>query len=426
MAVNTEKKWRSMVLYSVFVRNYSPEGTFEALRKDLGRIKELGTDIVWLLPIHPIGKKARKGSLGSPYAISDYRGINPEYGSLEDFKRLVEDIHAHGMKCIIDVVYNHTSPDSWLAENHPEWFFRKADGSFGNRIADWHDVIDLDYSQRGLWDYQIDTLKMWSGIVDGFRCDVAPLVPLEFWLEARKRVAEVNPDCFWLAESVEPFFTTANRARGICSLSDSEIFQAFDASYEYDIFYRYRQYLKGQISLADYVWSVNQQEAIYPENYVKLRCLENHDNSRAAFVIRDRASLISWTAFVYFQKGMTMIYNGQERCLPHLPGLFDKDTVCWQNGEDISGLMKRLYEIKKDPVFTDSSYTVEALGEDTLIARHVKGDKCMLGIFPLKGTGRLMDIDIPNGIYENLIDGSSVEVHMGMLHTESKPIIIEV
>ena len=108
MAINTEKKWRNMVLYSVFVRNYSPEGTFEAVRRDLDRIKELGTDIVWLLPIHPIGKKQRKGSLGSPYAISDYRGINPEYGSLEDFKNLVEDIHAPGMKCIIDVVYNHT------------------------------------------------------------------------------------------------------------------------------------------------------------------------------------------------------------------------------------------------------------------------------------------------------------------------------
>ena len=425
MAINTEKKWRNQVIYSVFVRNYSPEGTFEALRKDLGRIKELGTDIVWLLPIHPIGKEQRKGSLGSPYAISDYRAVNPEYGSMEDFKRLVEDIHAYGRKCIIDVVYNHTSPDSWLRQNHPEWFFRKADGSFGNRIADWYDVIDLDYTQRGLWDYQIESLKMWAQIVDGFRCDVAPLVPLEFWLEARARVAEVNPNCFWLAESVEPFFTTANRARGIGSLSDSEIFQAFDASYEYDVFYRFRQLLKGQISLSDYAWSINQQEAIYPENYVKLRCLENHDNSRAAFVIGDRASLISWTAFLYFQKGMTLTYNGQENCLRHLPGLFDRDTVQWGEGEDISALMRRLYRIKQHPIFANSSYELKALGEDTLIARHTMGDKSMLGIFPIKGTGRLMDIDIENGVYENLIDGSKVEVHMGMLRTEAKPIIIE-
>ena len=119
MAVNTSKFYRNQVMYSIFVRNYSEEGNFSGVRKDLDRIKALGTDIVWLLPIHPIGKKERKGELGSPYAISDYRKINPEYGTIDDLKQLVTDIHARGMKCIIDVVYNHTSPDSWLAQNHP-------------------------------------------------------------------------------------------------------------------------------------------------------------------------------------------------------------------------------------------------------------------------------------------------------------------
>ena len=133
MAVNASKLYRNQVMYSVFVRNYSEEGTFNGVRKDLDRIKALGTDIVWLLPIHPIGKKAPKGTLGSPYAISDYRKINPEYGTMDDLKQLVADIHARGMKCIIDVVYNHTSPDSWLAKNHPEWFYHEPDGSFANK-----------------------------------------------------------------------------------------------------------------------------------------------------------------------------------------------------------------------------------------------------------------------------------------------------
>ena len=190
-------------MYSIFVRNYSEEGDFSGVRKDLDRIKALGTDIVWLLPIHPIGKKERKGELGSPYAISDYRKINPEYGTIDDLKQLVTDIHARGMKCIIDVVYNHTSPDSWLAKNHPEWFYHKPDGCFGNKVGEWLDVIDLDYNNRDLWDYQIETLKMWAGIVDGFRCDVAPLIPLEFWLKAREEVAKVNPDCFWLSAHAE-------------------------------------------------------------------------------------------------------------------------------------------------------------------------------------------------------------------------------
>ena len=178
MAFETSTGLRNQVMYSVFVRQYSREGTFAKVEEDLDRIRALGVDVIWFLPIHPIGKKCRKGSLGSPYAIADYRAVNPEFGTLEDFRRLVAAIHARGMKCIIDVVYNHTSPDSWLAQNHPEWFYHKPDGSFGNRIGDWSDIIDLDYGNRALWAYQIETLKFWAGIVDGFRCDVAPLVPL--------------------------------------------------------------------------------------------------------------------------------------------------------------------------------------------------------------------------------------------------------
>ncbi|MDR0474870.1 MAG: hypothetical protein LBH43_14495 [Treponema sp.] len=225
MAKNTETDLRNMVVYSVYVRNYSKEGTFKVLESDLDRIKTLETDIIWLLPIHPIGKKNRNGSLGSPYAIQDYRKINPEYGTYEDFVSLVNKIHERGMKCIIDVVYNHTSPDSWLAENHPEWFFRKADGSFGNKAGAWLDVIDLDYNQTALWDYQIETLKFWAKTVDGFRCDVASFIPLNFWLQARKEAASVNPNCLWLSESVDPFFLSYARSLGLTCLSDSEIFR---------------------------------------------------------------------------------------------------------------------------------------------------------------------------------------------------------
>lgn len=327
MAVDTSKTLRQQVMYSVFVRNHTKSGTFYELEKDLDRIKGLGVDIVWLLPIHPIGMVNRKGSKGSPYAIRDYRAVNPEYGSMEDFCHLVDEIHKRDMKCIIDVVYNHTSPDSVLAQEHPEWFYRKPDGSFGNKVGEWPDVIDLDYTNRDLWDYQIETLKQWSAIVDGFRCDVAPLVPLGFWLKARQEVAQVRSDCIWLSESVEPVFTLDNRARGMVSLSDSEIFQAFDISYEYDIYSWFTGYLLGKNTLAQYAQKINEQEYIYPDNYVKLRFLENHDNPRAHFLISDERALRSWLAFIYFQKGMTLLYAGQEHGIPYLPGLFEKDTI---------------------------------------------------------------------------------------------------
>ena len=243
MADQTKKELRNKLMYQVFVRNYTEEGTFDGVRRDLDRIRDLGVDIVYLLPIHPIGEKCRKGSLGSPYAISDYRAVNPEYGTLEDFKALADAVHEKGMKIIIDVVYNHTSPDSVLSVEHPEWFYRKEDGSFGNHVGDWSDIIDLDYTREGLAEYQIETLKYWAGMVDGFRCDVAPFLPLAFWEKARKEVAEVNPDCLWLSESVEPAFIREMRDVGLNVLSDGEVFRAFDVCYDYDVFEYFTGYL---------------------------------------------------------------------------------------------------------------------------------------------------------------------------------------
>lgn len=426
MAKNTPKSYRNQVMYSVFVRNYSEEGTFEAVRRDLDRIKALGVDIIWLMPIHPIGEKSRKGTLGSPYAIKDYRAVNPEFGTLEDFKHLVEDIHNHGMKCIIDVVYNHTSPDSWLSQNHPEWFFHKADGSFGNRVGDWTDIIDLDYSQPGLWEYQIETLKMWAEIVDGFRCDVAPLVPLEFWLKAREEVEKVHPGCFWLSESIEHGFIRFIRSQGMTALSDSEIYQAFDAAYDYDVTEDFTGCLTGKYSLSQYARAVTLQDTVYPDNYLKLRFLENHDRPRAHQLIADEKQLRSWTAFLYFQKGMPLIYNGQEVGAAHLPSLFDKDTVCWDTGMDLTPLMQKLYAIRQDPIFTDSSYTVTALPRDVLLAVHQKGTRKCIGIFPVAGQPSLIPVEVPDGSYTDLLTGKTAEVHFGMISCGDAPIIFKV
>lgn len=425
MAKSTGKAYRNQVMYSVFVRNHSQEGTFEGVRRDLKRIRDLGTDIVWLMPIHPVGEKCRKGTLGSPYAIRDYRAVNPEFGTLEDFKRLVDDIHALGMKCIIDVVYNHTSPDSWLARNHPEWFFHKPDGSFGNRIGDWWDVIDLDYGQPGLWEYQIETLKYWASMVDGFRCDVAPLVPLEFWLRAREEVERVRPGCFWLAESVEPSFVQNGRAEGLGVLSDAEIFQAFDASYDYDIFPVFQAYLQGEVPLARYAEAINRQEVIYPDNFVKLRFLENHDRARAAFVIPDGIARLNWTALLYFQKGMTLLYGGQEAECVHRPGLFDKDDVDWSGKGDITGLLQGLAALKRNPILTDSRYEVKALPHDILYAEHRAGGRRLAGVFSLRGKSSLVRVDAPDGWYTNLVDQGKVEVYEGSLSCGGAPVIFE-
>ena len=424
MAENTERTWRNQVIYSIFVRNHTTEGTFEGVRRDLPRIRGLGVDVIWLLPIHPIGEKARKGVLGSPYAIRDYRAVNPEYGTLDDFRRLVDEAHRLGMRCVIDVVYNHTSPDSVLAAEHPEWFYHKEDGSFGNRVGDWSDIIDLDYTDRGLWAYQIETLKYWASMVDGFRCDVAPLVPLGFWREARAAVESVRPGCLWLAETVDPDFISALRAEGFGCLSDCQTYEAFDICYDYDIYPVFRDYLDGAVPLARYAEAVNRQEVTYPANYSKLRFLENHDQARAAFLVPDGPSLLNWTAFSFFQKGTGFIYAGQEAGCAHLPNLFYKDPVDW-TGPDRSEQFRRLCALKKHPLMADSAYTVQALPGDVLYAVHRKGGRRLAGVFSVRGGKALVRVDVPDGWYENLFDGGRVEVKDARVSCRGVPVIIE-
>ena len=426
MADNTPKKLRNQMMYQVFVRNFSEEGTFKKVEEELDRIKALGTDIVWLMPIHPIGKAQRKGTLGSPYAISDYRAVNPEFGTLDDFISFTNAVHDRGMKCIIDVVYNHTSPDSVLSKEHPEWFFHKSDGSFGNRVGDWSDIIDLDYSNKELWRYQIDSLKYWAQWVDGFRCDVAPLIPIAFWEQARAEVEQVREGAVWLSESVEPNFIMYLRSQGMTAHSDCEIYRAFDLSYDYDCYEEFKAYLYGKGSLKDYVGALSRQEYIYPDNYVKLRFLENHDQTRARFFIPDINTLKSMTAFMFFQKGMALVYNGQEKAVSHLPSLFDKDIVDWNGAEtvDLSGYIAKLAEIKRMDIFTDSVYKVSAFGESALVKSHEKSGKKAAGVFPLDDKTEFIPVDLPDGVYTNLIDGSSVEVFRGGVMCGGEAVVI--
>ena len=413
---------RNMTLYSIFVRNHG--GTFRAVEKDVPRIRALGADMIWLLPIHPIGRAQRKGTLGSPYAIADYRQVNPEYGTLEDFRRLADAVHAQGMKLMIDVVYNHTSPDSWLAQNHPEWFYHRPDGSFGNRVGDWTDIIDLDYSQRALWDYQIETLCMWAEIVDGFRCDVAPLVPLAFWRQARAAVERVRPGCVWLAESVEPEFIREIRARGMIAHSDAELYQAFDICYDYDVYGDFLRYARGEEELAAYAAALLGQESAYPADYVKLRFLENHDRPRMAFLFPEERAQRNWLAFSFFQKGTALLYGGQEWGAAHRPGLFDADPVAMPGEAPLSGLIRTLAAMKKDPLFAQGVYGLWAQPNDLMLARWEKDGRQAVGLFSLKGKPGLVPSPLPDGEYRNLLDGAAVRAEEGLMASRGEPIIV--
>lgn len=422
MAKDTSVSLRNQVMYCVYVRNHTEEGTFRSLMADLPRIKALGADVIWLMPIHPIGVVGKKGSLGCPYAVRDYRAVNPAYGTMEDFRCLVEEIHHLGMRCIIDVVYNHTAPDSWLAQHHPEWFFHRPDGSLGNRVGDWTDVVDLDYRHRELWDYQIESLRQWAELVDGFRCDVASLVPVAFWEEARAACAQVKPDLLWLAESVHTDFLRQMRAAGAGGWSDGELYRAFDVTYDYDIWTWYQGYLQGEVPLRTYVEILRLQDGLYPENYVKLRCLENHDQPRIAGLVADRRRLENLTAFQMFQKGMALVYAGQEWADVHTPSLFEKDVVDRETGTDLSPLIRRLAEIKKDEIAARGSWELRTV-EGLVFGCYQLGDQFLCGVFCLEGTGGQITVDLPDGSYPELLRGGSVEVKDGAVVSQGRPLI---
>ncbi|MGX7107872.1 alpha-amylase family glycosyl hydrolase [Facklamia miroungae] len=425
MAIDSSVELRNLVLYSIFIRNFSQEGTFRAVEAEIPRLKKMGIDMIWFLPHYPIGMVKRKGQAGSPYAIQDYRQVHQDLGSREDFIHLIDQIHHAGMKVMIDIVYNHTSPDSFLKQRHPDWFYQKVDGSFGNHIGEWTDIIDLDYdSSPDLWAYQIETLVEYAKVVDGFRCDVASLIPLPFWQAARKAVKEVNPDLVWLAESVEPSFILETRKQGITGLSDSEVYQAFDMTYDYDIQGDFDAYLSGQQPLSAYLNSVNRQNWTYPSNFTKLRFLENHDQARIAAKIKPYHSLEQITAFNFFLRGAHLIYNGQEVQAKHLPNLFEKDPIDWFEFADWSNYLSELIRIKKEYIPSEGSFEIG--GDDDLEAIWIKYQaigRSLIGVFALnKEKSGHLSLPVPDGLYHHLSDGQTIRIEQGMVALSSHPL----
>ena len=415
--------FKRAVVYQVYPKSFMDAngdgiGDLRGVTEKLDYIHELGANVIWLNPIY------KNSGVDGGYDISDYRAIAPEFGTMEDFEALVREIHARGMKCMIDVVYNHTSPDSVLYREHPEYFYRGPDGKPGNKLGDWADVIDLDYSNRGLWQYLTDTLVMWAGLVDGFRCDVASFVPVEFWLQARAAVAAVNPDCVWLAETVHRSYGCLARRHGVYSASDGEVFRAFDLEYEYDVREVFDQYLRGEVPLSRYLDALSFQEACYPANYNKLRFLENHDQPRIASFVRDERALVNYTAMLYFLKGTTLLYAGQEFENDHLPSLFDIDPIDRRTGRDLSGLLRRLYAVKQQFGSADWFFADADDVNDLALLQRGSAGKRFVGVFSLKAKAADVRVDAADGVYENLIDRSAVTVKNGILSCTGEPVIL--
>jgi len=425
---NTKIKLRNLVIYQIYVRNFSHEGTFKGVIKELDRIKDLGVDVVYLLPVHPIGVVGKKGSLGCPYSIKDYRAIASELGTMEDFQELIDEVHNRKMKFMMDVVFNHTSNDSVLLETHPEYFYQNKSGEFACKVDDWSDVSDLDYTKdKGLWEELSDILVMYSKMgVDAYRCDVASLVPRDFWKLARRKVSRVNRGTFWLSESVHGEFTKFLRDLGHDCMSESEIYEVFDMAYDYDVQPYYEDYLYGKRPLRDYLEACKRQEEIYPANYIKMKNLENHDFDRIAkYVNNDLEKIKNWTALNYFQKGAVMLYAGEEFLADIKPSLFEKELFN-RNG-NISNFLKKLNNLKKKPIFRKGIFHITIPEVEGVAYNTVENDtEKYVGIFNVGLTEGNIKVDLPDGRYRNYLNGRLVSVSNGVTSLGIEPVIIKI
>lgn len=414
MAIDTPSSFRNLVLYSIYVRNHGPNGTFSDVVRDLPRIKNLGVDVIWFMPIHPIGQVNKKGSLGCPYSIQDYRGVNPEYGTREDFAHLIEQAHELGLKVMIDVVYNHTAHDSLLVKEHPEYFHLDAKGKPITTVPEWSDVIDLKHPNPELTAYLIETLQGWAEFgVDGFRCDVASLLPLDFWLQAREAVAQVKPGVIWLAESVHAGFINQRRGKGLSGVSDSELYAAFDLTYDYDIWPIWQLAVQGKIPVRRYVEMLRFQDSIYPANFIKMRYVENHDQARIMRIAQRRKQAVAWTGFAAFNRGALLIYAGQEAANKHTPSLFEFDKVEWGD-YSLQPLLARLAKLKKDPAMLQGKFVITHSDPAIQAAWELAGES-LYGVFNVSGKQGYVLTSLPDGSYQDVLTDEKLSVRAGKL-----------
>ena len=319
----------NMTVYQVFVRNYSKKGTFKTLEKDLPRIRRLGVDIIYLMPIHMIGNVARKGNYGSPYAIKDYYSISPDLGTLEDFVSLIKAVHRSKMKIVMDMVFNHTSPDSVLTKEHPEFYHYNKKGQRYNRVGDWNDVVDLDTTKKETQDYLLKVLKFWRNLeVDGFRFDVAPLIPLDFFKRARKALGK---KVIFIAENIDEHFAAYMSKQGVKTTKEKDLFPTFDVIYNYHWYGDFLNYIKK----GDYqsmITKIQEQDKTLPKSAIVMNCMDNHDQDRIAEKLsRTPAKFEEIVNFMFFLKGWGFVYMGDEYGVTHTPDLFEKDEVDWNS-----------------------------------------------------------------------------------------------
>ena len=335
---------RDAVIYEVFPRAFSSQGNFKGVSAQLDRLKEIGVTVLWLMPIHPMGKLKAKGTLGSPYAVRDYDAINPDYGTADDLKQLVDAAHRRDMKVFIDIVANHTAWDSTLIKQHADWYRHDDAGRIVPPNPDWVDVAQLDYSNPALRQYMSEMLVRWlrDYRIDGFRCDYAIGVPRDFWESLRPQLDRVRPGLAFMAEADEPAL----------------LVRAFDIDYAWDFYHAMSDALSGRAAASSVREAWERAEARYPRGALRLRFSDNHDQLRATGQFGLPAALAA-SAVMFTLDGVPLLYNGMEvgdTTESTAPALFERAPIAWEMAErrpQVTPYYKELAGLRRaHPAFT--------------------------------------------------------------------------
>ncbi|WP_111682269.1 alpha-amylase family glycosyl hydrolase [Winogradskyella tangerina] len=415
----SKEMMESAIIYEANIRQYSPEGTFDAFTKDIPELKELGVKVIWLMPVFPISETKRKATggkfasdfpeeerskyLGSYYAITDYTEINPEFGTKEDFRELVQTAHENGIYVILDWVPNHTGWDhEWLKE-HPEYYTQNDSGEVIHpEGTDWTDVADLNYDNQDMRKEMIEDMMYWvkEEGVDGFRCDVAGSVPLDFWETAIPQLRS-EKNLFMLAEAWEP------------ELLDGDL---FDMAYAWDGHHTMNGMAKGEKSVSDFDAYMNKIKKDYDEDDILMNFITNHDENSWNGTIKERMGDKNelFTALYYLKPGMPLIYSGQEYGLNHRLKFFEKDSIPKEKG-DAWTLLQKLGELKSSNSALHggkNSATYNRLGSDdeVLIFERTKNDETIVFVGNFSDNDNKVSIPDAEGMYKDYLSDNEAKL----------------
>jgi len=394
-------------IYEVNIRQYTREGSFRAFADHLPRLRDMGIEILWFMPVTPISEKGRLGTLGSYYACSDYTNTNPEFGSIEDFQWLVDQAHELGFKVLIDWVANHTGLDHKWTKQNPEYYRKNIEGHFFDAHG-WEDVIDLNYDLPELRTAMISAMQFWIETcrIDGFRCDMAHLVPLEFWREARKTLDRIKP-LFWLAEC-----------------EDVSYHEVFDASYTWKWLHDMEAYWKKEHDMQGLIQTLYYYKHQFPHSALRAYFTSNHDENSHSGTEFERIgdAAITFAVFCCLYDGLPLIYSGQE--IPNNKRLrfFEKDELDWTKPCQLFDLYKTLLHLRKSNpalqggIFQRQAIMLSNTAPDSIFSftrRHEQHEVLVILNFSSETRSVIITGQTISGSYKNVFNSGGIDFISG-------------